>query len=183
MEMTGERPLAADRATVWAMLNDSEILKACVPGCESMVATGEHSYDVEMNAAIGPVKARFKGRMSMTDIDPPQAYKLRFDGQSAQAGFARGEASIRLEALGPASTRLSYTASAQVGGKLAQVGSRLVDAAAGATADKFFEAFAAHIAARTAAAAGQAAVSPPPQARLGFWSWLVAFFRHLLGRR
>jgi carbon monoxide dehydrogenase subunit G len=183
MEMTGERQLAADRATVWAMLNDREVLKACVPGCESMVATAEHSFDVEVNAVIGPVKARFKGKMSMTDVDPPQGYKLRFEGQSAQAGFARGEANIRLEVLAPASTKLRYAASAQIGGKLAQVGSRLVDAAAGATADKFFEAFAGHIAARTAAAGGQSGVSPPPQARLGFWSWLVAFFRHLFSRR
>jgi carbon monoxide dehydrogenase subunit G len=136
-----------------------------------------------VNAVIGPVKARFKGKMSMTDVDPPQGYKLRFEGQSAQAGFARGEANIRLEVLAPASTKLSYAASAQIGGKLAQVGSRLVDAAAGATADKFFEAFAGHIASRTASAGGQTSVPPPPQARLGFWSWLVAFFRHLFSRR
>lgn len=180
--MTGERQLAAGRAAVWALLNDSEVLKACVPGCESLVASGAHAYDVAMNVAIGPVKARFKGRMSMTDIDPPAAYRLRFDGQSAQAGFARGEARVRLEELGPESTKLVYAATAQVGGKLAQVGARLVDAAAAATADKFFQAFAAQIASRSAPAeAGGRA--PPPQARLGFWSWLLAFLRHLVRRR
>lgn len=183
MEMNGEQQLAAGRATVWELLNDSETLRACVPGCESMVANGEHAYDVAMNVAIGPVKARFKGRMSMADIDPPRGYRLRFEGQSAQAGFARGEANIRLEELGPMSTRLVYTATAQIGGKLAQIGARLVDAAAAATADRFFEAFAAHIAARSALAAAGGRAPPPPQAELGFWRWLASFFRHLFKRR
>jgi carbon monoxide dehydrogenase subunit G len=181
MEMTGERQLAAGRATVWALLNDTEILRACVPGCESLVANGEHAYDVAMNASIGPVKARFKGRMSMSDIDPPRGYRLNFEGQSAQAGFARGEATIRLEELGPASTRLVYAATAQVGGKLAQVGARLVDAAAGATADRFFEAFAALIAARGAPAGAAGPAAPPSQP--GFWRWLASFLRHLFKRR
>jgi hypothetical protein len=182
MEMKGERQLPVERAAAWTMLNDSEFLKSCIPGCESITAVSDHSYDIVMNAAIGPVKARFKGKMAMTDIDPPRSYRLAFDGQSTQAGFARGTADIRLEELGPGSTKLVYAATAQVGGKLAQVGSRLVDAAAAATADKFFEAFAAQITARSAGATPGATALPPP-GQPGFWSWLVSFLRYLFGRR
>jgi len=180
--MTGTRQLAAGRAAVWTLLNDSEVLKACVPGCESLVASGEHAYEVAMHVAIGPVKTRFKGRMSMTDIDPPAGYRLSFEGQSTQAGCARGEARVQLEELGPEATRLVYAATAQIGGRLAQVGARLVDAAAAATADKFFEAFAAQIASRSVPAAAAGRV-PPPQARLGLWSWLRSFLRHLFRHR
>ena len=179
MELKGERQLPAGRAAVWAMLNDTEVLKSCVPGCESMIASGEHAYDVVMNASIGPVKARFKGKMSLMDIDPPNGYRLTFDGQSSQAGFARGEAKIELHELSPQVTQLSYAATAQIGGKLAQIGARLIDAAAAATADKFFEALATGIAARTPGG-GEHGVAP---ARMGFWRWLASFVRHLLARR
>src|SRR6185437_16052502 len=94
MDMRGERILPADRATVWSLLNDPEILRQCVPGCESLVATAEHSYDVAMTAAVGPVRARFKGKLSLADIEAPLRYRLLFDGQSSQAGFARGEATV-----------------------------------------------------------------------------------------
>lgn len=140
MELKGEQKLAADRHTAWAMLNDIEVLKLCVPGCESIAASGTNSYDILMTAAVGPVKARFKGKMTLADIDAPRRYTLKFDGQSGQAGFARGQAQVELQELSPRETKLVYLANAQVGGKLAQVGSRLIDAAAGATADKFFEA-------------------------------------------
>ncbi len=179
MELKGERQLPAGRAAVWAMLNDTEVLKSCVPGCESMIAAGEHAYDVVMNASIGPVKARFKGKMSLMDIDPPNGYRLTFDGQSSQAGFARGDAKIELREIAPQLTQLTYTATAQIGGKLAQIGARLIDAAAAATADKFFEALAVQIAARTPGG-GEHGVAP---ARTGFWHWLASFFRHLLARR
>lgn len=185
MEMKGERQLPADRATAWAMLNDSEVLKSCVPGCESMIAIGEHAYDVVMNAAIGPVKARFKGRMSLTDIDPPRGYRLTFDGQSSQAGFARGEAKIELHEISAQVTNLTYAANAQIGGKLAQIGARLIDVAAAATADKFFEALFAQIAAR-APSGGEHGAAPLPGAaapRAGLWRWLGSFLRHLFARR
>lgn len=177
MELTGERLLASSRETAWALLNDSEVLKACVPGCESMTASAANDYDVVMTAAIGPVKTRFKGRLSVRDIDPPSRYRLLFEGQSAQAGFARGEARVELEELAPAQTRLRYSATAQVGGKLAQVGARLIDAAAAATAERFFQSFAAQLAARTSAATPAA-----PAARPGFCSWLKSFLRHLAAR-
>ena len=184
MEMKGERILPADRATVWSLLNDPEILRQCVPGCESLVATGEHSYDAAMTAAVGPVRARFKGRLSLADIEAPVRYRLTFDGQSSQAGFARGEARIELQELSPAQTRLSYSAQSQVGGKLAQIGGRLIDAAAAATADKFFEAFAGHLSARAGALPESAATAAPAQPpRGGFWRWLRAVLGHLFARK
>ena len=178
MELKGERVLPASRETAWALLNDSEVLKACVPGCESMTASGADSYDLVMTAAIGPVKARFKGKLSVRDIEPPRSYRLLFEGQSPQAGFARGEARVELEELAGRQTRLIYSATAQIGGKLAQIGARLIDAAAAATAERFFQSFAAQLAARTAHAAAPAA----PLARPGFFSWLKSFLRHLRAR-
>jgi len=182
--MKGERILPADRATVWSMLNDPEILRRCVPGCESLIATGEHSYDAAMTAAVGPVRARFKGKLSLADIEAPSQYRLLFDGQSGQAGFARGEALIELQEVSSNQTKLAYSAKSQVGGKLAQIGGRLIDAAAAATADKFFEAFAGQLAAR--ASATIEVTAPPPAAvsrQSGFWHWVVVFFRHLFGRK
>ncbi|HVS76462.1 MAG TPA: carbon monoxide dehydrogenase subunit G [Steroidobacteraceae bacterium] len=181
--MKGERTLPADRATVWTLLNDPEVLRQCVPGCESLVATGENAYDAAMTAAVGPVRARFKGKLSLADIEAPARYRLLFDGQSSQAGFARGEARIELQELSPNQTKLTYTAQSQVGGKLAQIGGRLIDAAAAATADKFFEAFAGQLTARAGAVPeGAAAPAPAQPRRGGFWRWLLAFFRHLFRR-
>jgi carbon monoxide dehydrogenase subunit G len=180
MEMKGERLLSADRATAWRLLNDSETLKRCLPGCESLTATGPDTYEVVMNAAVGPVKARFKGRMSLTDVEPPSRYRLKFEGQSAQAGFARGEARVELEAVSGEHTRLRYAATSQIGGKLAQIGSRLIDAAAGATAEKFFEAFAAQLAAVQSPSGAEA--PPPASAEFGFWRWLVTFLRFFFKR-
>jgi uncharacterized protein len=180
MEMKGERLLPAGGAVAWRMLNDTEVLRQCIPGCESMTPTGADSYEVVMNAAVGPVKARFKGKLSLTDVTAPVRYRMLFEGQSAQAGFARGEARVELAEVSPSQTRLSYSASAQVGGKLAQIGARLIDAAAGATADKFFQAFATHLQAYTA---GGETAPPPPAARFGFFSWLRSFLKHLFARK
>lgn len=181
--MKGERVLPADRATVWSLLNDPEILRQCIPGCESLVATGEHSYDVAMTAAVGPVKARFKGKLSLADIEAPIRYRLLFAGQSGQAGFARGEARVELQELARNQTQLAYSATSQVGGKLAQIGGRLIDAAGAATADKFFAAFASKLPAQPGAPADaapeQTAAAPD---RAGSWGWLRAFFRHLFAR-
>ncbi|HEX5460241.1 MAG TPA: carbon monoxide dehydrogenase subunit G [Steroidobacteraceae bacterium] len=182
--MKGERTLPADRATVWSLLNDPEVLRRCVPGCESLVAAGENAYDAAMTAAVGPVRARFRGKLSLVDIEAPARYRLLFDGQSSQAGFARGEALIELKELSPAQTKLSYSAKSQVGGKLAQIGGRLIDAAAAATADKFFEAFAGQLAALPNASP-EAAVPTATASlqRTGFWHWLRVFFRHLFRRK
>jgi uncharacterized protein len=183
VDMKGERVLSASRATVWSRLNDPEILRQCVPGCESLVTTGENAYDVTMTVAVGPVKARFKGKLSLADIEAPVRYRLIFEGQSNQAGFARGEARVELQDLAPEQTKLLYWAKSQVGGKLAQIGGRLLDAAAAATADKFFDAFAARLPAPALApsegAAAQASVRPQPA---GLWRWLLAFLGHLFKR-
>jgi carbon monoxide dehydrogenase subunit G len=184
VELKGERLLAADRATAWAALNDTEMLKSCVPGCESITVIGENQFEIAMMAAVGPVKARFKGKMALADVDAPNAYTMKFDASGGQTGFVRGEARVTLAEESPRQTRLTYVANAHIGGKLAQVGSRLIDAAAGATADKFFEVFGAQLAARTAPS-GEAGVSPSRPAapvKIGFFSLLLAFLKRLFGR-
>lgn len=183
MELKGERTLPSDQATAWAALTDVEVLKSCIPGCESFTALDGNRYEMAMTAAIGPVKARFKGTMELADIDAPNRYTLKFDGSGGAAGFARGEARVELTALAARETRLNYVANAHVGGKLAQVGSRLIDAAAGATADKFFEAFSAQLAARAAAGGpGAAPAAAPPAAGFSLWSLFLAFLKRLFGR-
>lgn len=181
MEMTGERLLPVDRATAWTALNDLEALKAATPGCESFVEVAPNEFDVAVNAAIGPVKARFKGRLRLADIDAPNAYTVKFDMQGGAAGFSRGEARVTLTDAAAHQTTMRYTVHASVGGRIAQVGSRLVDAAAATMADRFFATFAAQLAEKYPAAAGAAA--PPPAARPpGLFATLWAFLRRLFGR-
>jgi carbon monoxide dehydrogenase subunit G len=144
MEMTGEQLIPLPQAATWAALNDPEVLKDCIPGCESITRTGDQEYEVLMTAKVGPVSAKFKGKMTVADSDPPRAYTLRFEGQGGVAGFARGEATVSLSPQG-ADTHLAYTAKATVGGKLAQVGSRLIDGVAKQLAGKFFESFNKHV--------------------------------------
>ncbi|MGQ0654700.1 MAG: SRPBCC family protein [Betaproteobacteria bacterium] len=140
MEMKGEQLISAPQKTVWNALNDPEMLKQCVPGCESIELAGENIYTVLMVARVGPVSAKFKGKLTLSDIKPPDSYALAFEGQGGAAGFAKGGAQVRLEPQGLL-TKLSYDAKANVGGKLAQIGSRLVDAAAKKVADDFFKNF------------------------------------------
>ena len=140
MEMTGEQLIHASQADTWTALNDPEILKACVPGCESIERTSDTEYVVQMTARVGPVSAKFKGRMMLSNIKPPDSYSISFEGQGGVAGFAKGSADVSLAAEGQ-DTRLSYKVKANVGGKLAQIGSRLVDAAANKVANDFFNAF------------------------------------------
>ncbi|MEX3950226.1 CoxG family protein [Paraburkholderia sp. EG287B] len=141
MELTESHTLPVPQQRAWEALNDTAILKACIPGCESIEADGENAYAVALTAAVGPVKARFKGRMQLADIDAPNSYTIVFEGQGGAAGFGKGDAHVKLEAAGDASTTLTYTANAQVGGKLAQIGSRLVDGAARKIAGEFFKRF------------------------------------------
>lgn len=144
--MTGERTLPVERAAAWRALNDVDLLKRAIPGCESLVGNAAGGYDLLITAAIGPVKARFKGSMTLADILAPESYTIRFEGQGGPAGFARGEAHVTLAESGAAQTSMRYRVSAQVGGRLAQVASRLIDAAAAAMADRFFESFSALLA-------------------------------------
>jgi carbon monoxide dehydrogenase subunit G len=155
MELSNTRTVPLPRPVVWAALNDPAVLKDCLPGCESLEPDGEHAWRVVMAARVGPVSARFNGRMSMADIQEPETYTLQFDGQGGAAGFARGDARVTLKPLAGDQTEMSYVAKAQIGGKLAQIGSRLVDGAAAKMADDFFARFvtrAAGPAASTAAA-------------------------------
>jgi len=138
--MKGEQLIPAPQQTTWNALNDPEVLKACVPGCESIEPLGDDAYQVLMVAKVGPVSAKFKGKLTLSDIVPPQSYSLAFEGQGGAAGFAKGGAQVRLAEEG-GETRLSYDVKANVGGKLAQIGSRLVDAAAKKVADDFFRNF------------------------------------------
>ena len=140
MEMSGEERIPASQADTWAALNDPEILKACVPGCEAIDLLAENEYQVLMVARVGPVSAKFKGKLTLSDVQPPNSYSISFEGQGGAAGFAKGGAQVRLSPQGE-STRLVYEVKANVGGKLAQIGSRLVDAAAKKVAGDFFRNF------------------------------------------
>jgi len=138
--MTGEQLIAAPQQATWEALNDPDVLKACVPGCESITLVNPNEYQVLMTAKVGPVSAKFRGRLSLSDIKPPHSYSLAFEGQGGAAGFAKGGAQVRLFPEND-KTRLAYDVKANVGGKLAQIGSRLVDAAAKKVADEFFNNF------------------------------------------
>jgi len=140
MEMSGEQQIPASQADTWKALNDPGFLKDCIPGCESIERVTDTEYLVHMTARVGPVSAKFKGRMLLSDLKPPHSYALAFEGQGGVAGFAKGSAQVTLSPEGDA-TRLSYKVKANVGGKLAQIGSRLVDAAANKVANDFFGAF------------------------------------------
>jgi carbon monoxide dehydrogenase subunit G len=137
MEMNGSREVPASVEATWNALNDPEVLKACIAGCESIDKVSDNEYRVAMTARVGPVSAKFNGRIAISDIVAPKSYTIRFDGQGGPAGFANGEAGVQLSPTG-SGTRIDYTAKAQVGGKLAQIGSRLVDGAAAKVADDFF---------------------------------------------
>lgn len=141
MTMTGEALLPAPRQDVWAKLNDPDTLKACIPGCEELEKLSDTEFRATVKTKIGPVSARFKGRVNLTDLDPPNGYKIAGEGEGGVAGFAKGGADIKLtEAEG--GTLLSYNVEAQIGGKLAQLGQRLVNGAAKKVADEFFANFA-----------------------------------------
>jgi len=158
MEMTNTRVVPAPPAMVWDALNDPEALKACIPGCESMERVGNDEWRTTMAARVGPVSAKFSGKMTMTDSTPPTGYTLMFEGQGGAAGFANGEARVTLQPADGNQTALTYAVRAQVGGKLAQIGSRLVDGAAAKIADDFFGRLSARLAV-AAAPAGEAAVA------------------------
>jgi uncharacterized protein len=140
--MSGEVVLPADRATVWAGLNDAETLKASIPGCESLEKLSDTELQAVAKVKIGPVSARFKGKVSLSDIDPPNSYRISGQGDGGIAGFAKGGANVRLAEEAGGGTRLSYDVDAQVGGKIAQLGGRLIDATAKKLADEFFANFA-----------------------------------------
>jgi carbon monoxide dehydrogenase subunit G len=142
MDMTGEYRIPAPRERVWAALNDPEVLRQAIPGCESVTKTSENEMEAAVTAAVGPVKARFKGKVTLSDIVPPESYTITGEGTGGAAGFAKGSAHVSLREDG-ADTLMSYTVKATVGGKLAQIGSRLIDGTAKKMADEFFTRFVA----------------------------------------
>ena len=146
MEMTGEQLIPQSQDVTWKALNDTQILKECIVGCESIEQSGDNEYQIVMTAKVGPVSAKFKGRMTLNDIVPPQSYRITFEGQGGVAGFAKGEASVNLEPQ-DGGTKLTYAANAMIGGKLAQVGSRLIDGVAKKIAGEFFAKFNARVSA------------------------------------
>jgi carbon monoxide dehydrogenase subunit G len=141
MELTGEYRIRARRETVWAMLNDPQVLRECIPGCQALEGTPESGFSAKVTTKIGPVKATFDGAVTLSNVRPPEGYTISGEGKGGVAGFAKGGADVRLVAEG-ADTILTYKANAQVGGKLAQLGSRLVDSTAKKLADEFFACFA-----------------------------------------
>lgn len=141
MDMSGEYRIAAPRERVWAALNDPAILKQAIPGCEELNKVSETELEATARAKIGPVSARFKGKVVLSDLNPPQSYTLTGEGSGGAAGFAKGQAQVVLTADG-GQTLLQYTVKASIGGKLAQIGQRLVDGAARKMADEFFDKFA-----------------------------------------
>lgn len=159
MELTGEQLLPVTRERVWAALLDSETLRAAIPGCEAVTLEGDGRYAVRVVATVGPVKARFKGRLQQQDLQPPQRYTLSFEGDGGIAGFAKGSAEVELTEVEGASTLLAYRAQAQIGGRLAQIGSRLVDATAARMSAQFFERLTAAISGELTVAAQARPVS------------------------
>jgi carbon monoxide dehydrogenase subunit G len=145
MVMTGEVQLPASREAVWAKLNDAEVLKTCIPGCEELVKLSDTEMTAVAVTKIGPVKARFKGKVHLTDLKPPNGYKISGEGDGGVAGFAKGGATVALTEK-DGGTLLTYNVEAQIGGKLAQLGQRLVNGAAKKIADDFFKNFAAQVA-------------------------------------
>ena len=171
MEMTGEQLIPLPQQRVWEALNDPQVLKACIPGCESIERVSDTEYKVAMTASVGPVKARFSGKLLLADLNPPHSYSLAFEGSGGTAGFGKGSAKVSLTPEG-STTRLAYTASASVGGKLAQVGSRLIDGVARKMADDFFARFNATVAPAVQAEA-PASPSAPSKRGIPMWAWAI----------
>jgi carbon monoxide dehydrogenase subunit G len=144
MDMSGERLIAAPREKVWAALNDPEVLKACIPGCESIEKLSDNELKATAAVKLGPIAARFTGKVLLSDLDPPNGYTISGEGQGGVAGFAKGGAKVDLtDAAG--GTKLSYTVNAQIGGKMAQLGARLIDSTAKSMAEQFFTKFSAAV--------------------------------------
>jgi uncharacterized protein len=184
MEMQGSRALAVTQEQAWQALNDPEVLKASIPGCDKVEATGENRYSVGVAVKVGPVAARFAGKIVLSDVQPPESYTLTFDGQGGAAGFGKGQAKVKLAPQGTG-CELSYSATGQVGGKMAQVGQRLIDGVARSMAEDFFKRFDEEMQRRYPQAYADAAAAEQPSggshsarelpARSGVpvWTWVT----------
>lgn len=143
MDMTGERRIPASRQRVWDALNDPEMLRAAIPGCDSVTRTAEDAFEAKVSIKIGPMAAKFGGKVKLENINAPVSYTITGEGNGGAMGFAKGGADVALEELGPEETLLKYNVKAQVGGKMAQLGARLIDSTAKQMSDQFFDRFAA----------------------------------------
>jgi carbon monoxide dehydrogenase subunit G len=141
MDMTGTQRIEAPREVVWAGLNDPDVLRQCIPGCETVEKLSDTELQAKVTLKIGPVKASFAGKVTLSDLDPPNGYTITGEGSGGAAGFAKGGAKVKLTPEGEAATILDYTVNAQIGGKIAQLGGRLIDATAKKLAGEFFEKF------------------------------------------
>lgn len=184
MEMLGTRHLGVTQQQAWEALNDPETLKACLPGCDRFEASGDNEYTVGLAVKVGPVSAKFGGKVRLSDISPPDSYRLSFEGQGGVAGFAKGASSVSLKpaADGGEGCELDYTVQAQVGGKIAQLGQRLIDGAAKSTADDFFKRFEAEMQRRHGPAPaadedGDAAAAAPATVKPGTMAGLMRKIR------
>ncbi len=170
MKMTGEFSIAAPREAVWQGLNDPDVLKLCIPGCDEIVKRSDTEFDAKVTAKVGPVRTKFTGQVTLSDIDPPNSYKITGEGKGGAAGFAKGGAEVTLESR-DGGTLLCYTVTATVGGKLAQIGSRLVDGVAHKMAEQFFTRFTEQlqpaVAAKPEVPPEVAVEAPPPVAEPG----------------
>ena len=159
MDMTGERRIPAPRQKVWDALNDTETLRSCIPGCESLERLSDTAMKATAAIKIGPISARFTGNIALSDMDPPNSYRISGEGQGGVAGFAKGGANVRLSDDGPF-TVLSYDVKAQVGGKIAQLGARLIDATSKQMADLFFDRFTSEVSGPQEVAAQGPVIAP-----------------------
>ena len=181
MDMQGSRQLAITQQQAWDALNDPAVLKACIPGCDKVESTGENQYAIGMALKIGPVSAKFAGKITLLDIVPPKSYTINFEGQGGAAGFGKGNSAVSLVA-NDAGCELNYTVHASVGGKVAQLGQRLIDGAAKSMAEDFFKRFdeamqAAHPAAyatkEVAAQALDTGATAKNDSKIPVWVWVA----------
>lgn len=184
MDMTGERRIPAPQKMVWNALNDPEVLKSCIPGCETLVAESPQDMHATAAVRIGPIVARFNGKVHLTDIDEPNGYTISGEGQGGVAGFAKGGAQVHLTEEDTTHTLLNYTVQAQVGGKIAQLGARLIDSTAKSMADTFFDNLTKELTAKmgpspdrafpSAPSAAAIPVSPAavPRSAVGWWAMI-----------
>jgi carbon monoxide dehydrogenase subunit G len=176
MQMNDIQRVPASKAKVWAALNDPETLKRCIPGCQSLAMTSPTEMTATVVVKVGPVKATFSGKVTLSDLDPPNGYRIAGEGSGGVAGFAKGGATVKLEAESPDVTNLQYIVDARVGGKLAQLGGRLIDSTAKRLAEEFFQNFAAALTAPETRESAAAATATGSESRPGWLrtprSWL-----------
>lgn len=183
MKLEGSQIIAADRATVWAALNDLETLKACIPGCQSLEKTSDTSFEAVVKQKVGPVSATFNGAIELTNMNPPEGYTISGEGKGGAAGFAKGGADVALREV-PEGTELTYSAEAKVGGKIAQLGARLIDGFAKKMADQFFTSFKEQVegaGGAEAAAGAPAEAGGPAETAAGVEGEKKGFWKRLMG--